>query len=286
MTWHIVGKNVIVTGGNSGIGLATATELARQGARVTIAARDVAKGEAAVAAVREASGADAGLRILDLADLASVHRFAEEYRAGHGHLDVLINNAGVMAGGRRVTVDGFEWTFAVNHLGHFLLTNLLAPLLEAGPEGRVINVSSEVHHSAKAGLDFDDLQMTRGYSPGKPYRAAKLANILFTVEFNRRFADRTVTARAAHPGLVGTNFGTGADSPWWMGVGMRLLRRFFKPPAEGARTSIHLATADEAELGTTIYWADAEPKEPSPAALDVDAAARLWVESERMVGLA
>lgn len=286
MTWNIAGKRVLVTGANSGIGLATATELARRGANVTITARDRAKGEAAAASIERDVGRSVDLGLLDLASLESVRSFSARFGDDHDRLDVLVNNAGVMAGGRRETPDGFEWTFGVNHLGPFLLTNLLTPLLVDTAPSRVVTVSSEASRGARAGLDFDDLQMTRGYSPNKAYAASKLANILFTVELDRRLADRGVTARALHPGVIRTSFGKSAESYRWMGLLMTMVGPFLKKPEEGASTSVLLATAPDEEVARSLYWSEGSPAAPVPAAVDADAAERLWSLSERMVGLA
>lgn len=284
MTWDISGKQVLVTGGTSGIGRATAAQLVRLGAEVTITSRRLATAAAVAAELADAGGAAVHGAELDLSSLDAVRRFAAAVAERTDRLDVLVNNAGTMAGKRRTTVDGHEWTLAVNHLGPFLLTNLLTPLLVAAAPARVITVSSENHRTARRGLDLDDLQMVRGYSPSKAYAASKLANILFTVELDRRLSPHGVTARALHPGVVATNFGRGPGSPWWMGLGMRLLGPLLASPDEGAATSVHLATARPDELATGIYWADRVPEEPSDAALDEAAARRLWDASVRLTG--
>lgn len=283
MTWNIDGKTVLVTGGTSGIGRATAEQLAGLGARVTITSRTLATAEAAAEELSAATGTQVEGAALDLSSLALVRAFASTYLDGHDRLDVLINNAGTMAGSRRTTGDGLEWTLAVNHLGPFLLTTLLAPLLLDGGSGRVITVSSENHRGARRGLDLDDLQMTSGYSPSKAYAASKLANILFTVELDRRLSPQGVTARALHPGVVATNFGKDPGSPRWMALGMTLLRPVLASPAKGAATSVHLATAPTAELERGLYWSSMQPKEPSKAALDDAAARRLWELSSELV---
>lgn len=284
MVWNIEGKQVLVTGGNSGIGRATAHELARRGARVMITARDASKGESAVAEIKDATGAEIEVGHLDLARIDSVRAFVAAYRRGHDRLDVLINNAGIMAGPRRETPDGLEWTLAVNHLGPFLLTNLLTDLLQASAPSRVITVASETHRRVKDGLRFDDLQMHRGYSPSRAYNASKLANILFSVELERRLRDTGITVKVLHPGLVASSFGKGPDSSRWMGVLMTAVKPFLAKPAAGARTPVFLATADDAALDGGLYWSDEAPKDPAPAATDASAAARLWSESERLVG--
>jgi retinol dehydrogenase-14 len=285
MVWNIEGKEVLITGGNSGIGKASANELARLGASVTITARDPAKGEAAAGEIREATGAEVTVATLDLSRLDSVRAFVQDYERDHDRLDVLINNAGVMAGARRETPDGFEWTLAVNHLGPFLLTNLLTDVLVASAPARIITVSSETHRRVKDGLNFGDLQMQDGYSPSRAYDSSKLANILFTVELDRRLRDSGIAAKALHPGVVATSFGKGPDSPKWMGLLMTALKPVLRKPASGARTSVFLATASDQALEAGLYWSDETPKEPAPAATDADAAARLWSISEQLVGL-
>ncbi len=285
VSWSAAGKQILITGGNSGIGQATATELARRGARVTITARDETRGRQAASEIEASAGTGVELGTLDLSSLDSVRRFTGWFTERHDRLDVLINNAGVISGRRRETPDGFEWTFGVNHLGPFLLTNLLTDLLVTRAPSRIINVSSDAHRSATGGLDFHDLQLTGRYSPMRAYAASKLANILFAVELDQRLAGLGVTARALHPGVVGTSFGQDTESAAYMRYGMRLVKRFFKTPAEGAATSVFLATADDAAVTGSIYWSDQAPAHPIPAALDSRAAARLWVESERLVGL-
>ncbi|MCL4111945.1 UNVERIFIED_CONTAM: hypothetical protein GTU68_043055 [Idotea baltica] len=196
-----------------------------------------------------------------------------------------MNNAGTMAGKRQTTPDGLERTLAVNYLGPFLLTNLLTDRLVRSAPSRIITVSSENHRSAKNGLDFDDLQMTAGYTPSKAYAASKLANILFTVELDRRLNDRGVTARALHPGVVATNFGKDPDSPRWMGLAMTLLKPVLATPQKGAATSIHLATAQPDDLDAGIYWSNSKPKQPTDPAINPSDARRLWDLSVQLVGL-
>jgi len=284
MTWTVHSKQILVTGGTSGIGRATAAQLARLGAEVTITSRSSTGAETVASEISRDTGTTVHAGTLDLSTLASVRAFARSYSASHDRLDVLINNAGMMSGKRRTTPDGFEWTFAVNHLGPFLLTNLLTDLLVEASPSRVITVSSETHRSAGRGLDLDDLQMTRGYSPARAYAASKLANILFTAELDRLLGPSGVTARALHPGVVATNFGKGAESPRWMGLAMRVLSPILRSPEKGAATSVHLATAPFAELDAGIYWSDSRPKEPSDAALDQEVAPELWAISAQMVG--
>ncbi|MEZ5244116.1 MAG: SDR family oxidoreductase [Acidimicrobiales bacterium] len=287
MTWNINGKHVLVTGGTSGIGRATAAQLASRGARVTITSRTLSSAQRIADELTAATGTQVEPARLDLASLDAVRTFAGTYADRHDRLDILVNNAGTMAGKRRTTEDGFEWTLAVNHLGPFLLTNLLTnlltPLLIHSAPARVITVSSENHRGPKRGLAFDDLQMTHGYSPSSAYAASKLANILFTVELDRRLGPDGVIARALHPGVVATNFGKGAGSPRWMGLAMTLLKPLLATPEKGATTSVLLATAQPDELEASVYWASGKPKQPSDPALDQAAARRLWDLSAELV---
>lgn len=285
MTWNIVGRQVLITGGNAGIGKATAEELARRGANVAITVREAEKGRKTAADIKAATGVEIEVGLLDLSSLDSVRRFADWFVDRHPHLHILINNAGLMTGKRRETPDGFEWTLGVNHFGPFLLTNLLTDLLVGSAPARVINVSSQNHQTARNGLDFTDLQMTSGYSSSKAYAASKLANILFTVELDRRLRDSGVIARALHPGVVATSFGKGAESSRRIGWGMTLIKPMLRKPSQGAATSVLLASAPASEIQGGLYWSDEQPKLPTDAALDPEQATRLWVESERLVGL-
>lgn len=283
MAWNIEGKHVLITGGNSGIGKATAEELARRGAEVTITARNPERGASAAQEITTSTGKAVGVEPLDLASLDSIRAFATRFSLDR--LDVLINNAGVMTGKRLETPDGFEWTFGVNHLGPFLLTNLLTDLLVAGEASRVITVSSENYRRAEDGLDFDDLQATRRFNSNMAYAASKLANVLFTIELDRRLAGRGLAAKALHPGVVGTSFAQGPEGSKLMGVMMRVLKPFLATPAKGAATSVHLATAPDEEIGRGLYWADGDVKERTPIASDEAAARRLWDVSAELVGL-
>ncbi len=283
MAWEIDSKHVLITGGNSGIGRATAEELARRGAQVTITARDPQRGAAAAEDMVASTGATIGVEQLDLASLDSIRAFAARFSPVR--LDVLINNAGVMTGKRLETPDGFEWTFGVNHLGPFLLTNLLAGRLVADTPSRVITVSSENYRRAQDGLDFEDLQANRSFNSNMAYARSKLANILFTIELDRRFGGAGLAAKALHPGVVATSFGQGPEGSKLMSVMMRVLRPFLASPARGASTTVHLASASDVEIARGLYWADRDLKERLPIARDGAAAERLWDVSSRLVGL-
>jgi NAD(P)-dependent dehydrogenase (short-subunit alcohol dehydrogenase family) len=277
------GKVCLVTGATSGIGAVTARELARRGAAVVLVGRDPAKCSAAVAQIQHQTG-NTGVEAL-LADLSSqrqVRELARQFRARHGRLDVLVNNAGGIWLGRLETEDGLEMTFAVNHLASFLLTLSLIDLLKMSAPARIINVASRAHVGAS--LDFDDLQGERRYSGWQAYCRSKLANLLFTAELARRLAGMGVTANALHPGWVATGF---AGNNGWRGRLWRLAARCFAiGPEKGARTVVYLAAAPEVAGVSGAYFVKERPAAPSPAALDRPAAQRLWQVSLALTGLA
>jgi len=279
------GRVVLITGGNAGIGKETAVALASMGARVVFTARDEARGSDARTEIRTRSGSDeVEVMPLDLARFASVRDFAKRWGDEHDQLDVLVNNAGLILNSRRQTDDGYEMTFQVNHLGPFLLTQLLRDQLVAGDDARVVNVASDAHSSARRGLDFDDLQSTRHYRGFRVYGKTKLANILFTRELARRWADTGVTANAVHPGFLASSFGRDGDTGRFGALLFPLLKPFALSPEQGARTQVYVASAPELAGITGGYWVKSAPATPSAAAQDDAAAARLWQVSEELVG--
>ena len=279
------GRVVLITGGNAGIGKETAVALASMGARVVFTARDEARGSDARTEIRTRSGSDeVEVMPLDLARFASVRDFAKRWGDEHDQLDVLVNNAGLILNSRRQTDDGYEMTFQVNHLGPFLLTQLLRDQLVAGDDARVVNVASDAHSSARRGLDFDDLQSTRHYRGFRVYGKTKLANILFTRELARRWADTGVTANAVHPGFVASSFGRDGDTGRFGALLFPLLKPFALSPEQGARTQVYVASAPELAGISGGYWVKSAPATPSAAAQDDAAAARLWQVSEELVG--
>jgi retinol dehydrogenase-12 len=284
-TGEMTGKTVVVTGGNSGIGLQTAVGLARMGARVLITARDPDRGRAAVSSIQEQSGNDGvELVVFDLASLDSVRSGAQEIKERTEKLDVLINNAGIVLSDRQVTVDGFEATFGINHLGPFLLTELLLDHLKASAPARIVNVASTAHNQARRGLDFDDLQATKRYRGMSVYGASKLANILFTTELARRLAGTNVTANCLHPGTVATGYGRDGDTKGLLAIGLVIVKPFLMNPEQGARTSIYLASSPEVATVTGQYFIKCKVRTPSKAAQAAAAAQHLWEVSEQLVG--
>ena len=282
------GKTVVVTGGNSGIGFETAAALAAMGARVLVTARNADKGRAAVAAIthRLQGVVSVQLVVFDLADLASVRQGAAEILEQAPRLDVLVNNAGLVLTERAETVDGFEATLATNHLGPFLLTNLLLDRMVASAPARVVNVASNAHASARNGIPFDDLQSAHRYRGMRVYGESKLANILFTSELSRRLEDTGVTANSLHPGTVRTGYGGDGDARGLLGFGIKISSPFFLSPEKGARTSVYLASSPDVEGVSGQYFVKCRPRQPRRWAQDPVAARRLWTVSEELVGLA
>jgi NAD(P)-dependent dehydrogenase (short-subunit alcohol dehydrogenase family) len=294
------GKTVLVTGGNSGLGYETVLQLARKGARVLLAARDRGRGTAALERLgAEAPGNQAELAQIDLADLTSVERFAAGFLSGGEDLDLLINNAGVMAiPHRETTAQGYERQFGTNHLGHFALTGRLLPALARRPGSRVVTLSSNRHKSAK-GIDFGDLQAERGYRPWGAYDQSKLANAMFVLELDRRLraAGLDVVSAGAHPGFAHTNLqvsGPRSGGTSLIARGMGLATRLFAQPArDGALPTLYAATAANVHGGD--YFGPDGPGEMrghhpklvqfSAAAHDQAAAARLWAVSEELTGV-
>lgn len=282
------GKTVVVTGANSGIGFETAAALASMGAHVLVTARNADKGRAAVAAITQQLHGEGQVQLVvfDLADLSSVRRGAAEILEQAPRLDVLVNNAGLVLSERAETVDGFEATFATNHLGPFLLTNLLLERLQASSPSRVVNVASTAHTAARKGIPFDDLQSTKHYRGMRVYGQSKLANMLFTLELARREKGHGVTANSLHPGTVRTGYGAGGDARGFLAFGIKIASPFFLSPAKGARTSVYLASSPEVEGVSGEYFVKCTPRRPRQWALDSDAARQLWQVSEELVGLA
>jgi len=276
------GQVCVVTGATSGIGKAAAAALARQGAEVIVVGRDPGRAEATAAAIQADGAPPPKVEIADLARLDQVRALAGRLNQNLDRIDVLINNAGLVLNERRVTPDGYEYVFAVNHLAPFLLTNLLRPKLTASAPARVITVSSDAHTAAR--LDLDDPNLEHGWSSWRSYSNSKLANILFTRELARRLDGTGVTANCLHPGVVRTGFGR--DARPLMRVGITIAKPFMLSPERGADTIVYLASSPDVAAKTGGYYVKREPREPSAAARDDGLARGLWETSERLTGLA
>lgn len=276
------GAVCMVTGANSGIGKETARALAKTNARVVMVCRNEERGAAAQAEIVQESGNNqVDLLLADLAEQDQIRGLAEAFKERYRRLDILVNNAGAFFQERRENSDGIEMTFALNHLGYFLLTNLLLDILKESAPARIINVSSDAHKGSK--IDFGDIQNRRSYSGFGVYGESKLANILFTRELARRLEGSDVTVNAMHPGFVATNFAK--NNGFLARVAMTLVRPFAKSPEEGAATAIYLATSPEVTGVTGRYFANRREVEPSARARDEKSMRRLWEISAEMTHL-
>jgi NAD(P)-dependent dehydrogenase (short-subunit alcohol dehydrogenase family) len=275
------GKTIVATGATSGIGEAAVLELARLGGRIVIVARDEARAQATMRKL-EAKAPTAGhrLHLADLSSMAETRKVGAAIAASEPRIDVLINNAGALFSERRVTPEGLERTFALNHMAYFVLTQALRERLIASAPVRIVSTSSTAHQSMS--LDFDDLQSAKGYGGLKAYGRSKLANILFTREIARRLAGTGVTANCFHPGAVATRFGE--SSGGFAGLVIPFLRPFFLSPEKGADTLVYLASSLEVEKTTGEYFVKRKMTQPSSAARDDAAAKRLWEASEALAG--
>ena len=276
------GKVVVITGATSGIGQVAAERLARMGGRIVLVARDKARGEAALARLRKlAPGVAHSIHYADLSRLSEMKQVAAGIAAAEPRIDALINNAGALFNSRRVTEDGLELTFALNHMAYFVLTHGLRERLIASAPARVVNTASDAHKGAS--LNFDDLQSANNYSGFKVYGRSKLCNILFTRELARRLAGTGVTANCLHPGFVATRFGD--QSGGLLSYGVRVAKAFAISPEKGAETMVYLASSPEVATASGEYFYQCRPATPTKEAQDDTAAQRLWSETARLAGI-
>jgi len=276
------GKVCLVTGGNSGIGKETALGLARLGATVVIVSRDRGKGEAAVSDIRRKSGSqNVNLIVADLSSMDVVRQLAQEFRSKYDKLHVLVNNAGIFLPRRVTTADGLEATFATNHLGHFVLTNLLLDLLKASAPSRILNITSDAHKGAE--IDFEDLMGEKKFSGFKAYGQSKLANVLFTYELARRLEGTGVTVNCLHPGVVRTGFGK--DAGGLFSIGVRVVSPFMMSPEKAARAAVYLASSPELEGITGKHFSKGKEEKSSRESYDQATADRLWQVSAELTKL-
>jgi NAD(P)-dependent dehydrogenase (short-subunit alcohol dehydrogenase family) len=276
------GKTVVITGGTSGIGEVAAIALAQMGARIVLVARNKSRAEATLARLRRRGpGVAHCVYFADLRRLAEMKRVAAEIANREPPIDVLINNAGALFGTQRLTEDGFECTFALNHMSYFVVTEGLRERLLASGAARIINTASAAHKGVT--LDFDDLQFSKRFRAMNAYSCSKLCNILFTRELARRLHGTGVTANCLHPGFVATRF---ADESGGLVSRLAWLAKFFAiSPAEGAQTLIYLASSPEVANVTGKYFYKCLPTPPSAAALDDRAALALWQRSAALAGM-
>jgi len=279
------GKTVIITGANQGIGYETAIELAKRQARIIIACRDATKGREAVERIKfETKNENIELEVLDLGSLQSVREFCARINQNLNRLDILVNNAGM--GGtddRTLTSDGFERTMGVNHLGVFLLTNLLLDLIKRSAPSRIVNLASEAHRLAN--LDLDNLQLETGYSATRAYGNSKMANILFSAELHKRLRGTNVSTVSLHPGIVQSKLFR-ASGGFRGAMISGFYKCFSKTTNRGAKSSVHCATDDEIPANSGLYYGDnAKVITPTKEGRDMNTAARLWEVSEKLVGL-
>lgn len=276
------GKTVLITGATDGIGKETARALAGQGATVVIVGRSPEKGARVLAELKQSTGnPNIELLLADLSSMKEVRALATAFKAKHDRLDVLVNNAGAIYTERQVTVDGYERTFATNHLAYFLLTNLLLDLLKKSAPARIVNVSSEAHKSGK--LDFDDLQSEKSYTTFTVYGTSKLANVLFTYELARRLAGTGVTANCLHPGVISSGFGNSTNR--LLRIGFALVRPFMIDAVKGAQTSIYVASSPDVAGVSGKYFKNKRPYPSRKLTQNEALAKRLWDVSERLTSI-
>jgi NAD(P)-dependent dehydrogenase (short-subunit alcohol dehydrogenase family) len=276
------GKTVVITGGTSGVGEVAAEKLAQMGARIVLVARDKTRADATMARLREKSPHVAhSVHYADLTRLSEMKRVATEIADQEPRIDVLINNAGALFGTRRLTDDGLEYTFALNHMSYFVVTETLRERLAVSAPARIVSTASAAHQGAT--LDFDDLQSEKGFRAIKAYGRSKLCNILFTRELAHRLHGTGVTANCLHPGFVATRFGDqsgGLISPL-----VRLAKFFAISLDEGAKTIVHLASSPSVAATTGQYFYKCQPTTPSLPAQDDRAALLLWERSAALAGM-
>jgi NAD(P)-dependent dehydrogenase (short-subunit alcohol dehydrogenase family) len=276
------GKVCLITGANSGVGKATASRLASLGATVVMVCRDKGRGEAALGEVRSQSGSSAvELLLADLSSMESVRQLAQTFRQAFKKLHVLDNNAGVILGKCMLTVDGFESTFTINHLSHFLLTDLLMGLLQASAPSRVINVSSDAHFGGH--IDFDSFRCERPYRATRAYSQSKIAQVLFTYELARRTAGTGIAANCVHPGAVRTNWGNSGGTAF--SLMMKVARPFLLSSEKGADGPVYLASSESMQDVTGRYFSRTKEAKSSDESYDEGVSKRLWEVSAQMAKL-
>jgi len=273
------GKIALVTGANSGMGMATTKALADMGATVVMLCRNEKRGRKAFNILKEKSDRKLDIMFCDLGDFSSIRAFAEAFHQKYEKLDILVNNAGFISLDRQITKDGLERQFGVNHIGHFLLTMKLIDLFEEG--GRIVNVASGAHKTGN--IHFEDINLTKGFNVIKAYSQSKLANVLFTRELARRLKNKKITVNCCHPGAVATNIGISRETGFGKTI-TGMLKPFFQTPEQGARTAIYLATSTNVKDITGQYFYKCKIAKSSKRSKDMKLAKRLFDFSEKIVG--
>lgn len=276
------GKTVLITGASAGVGLQSAIGLAKLGAEVVMVGRDAERTAQAAALVKTQTGNPSVSYLLaDLSSQKEVRRLAQEFKDKYKKLDVLLNNAGAIFLTRKVSVDGYEMSVALNHLNYFLLTDLLLDMIKAGPSGRIVNVASRAHYGGH--VNFDDLQSQHGYNGMRVYGMSKLMNVLFTYELARRLQGTNVTANCLHPGFVASNFA--GNNGWFVRFGMRFMAGRISVE-DGAKCSIYLASSPDVQGVSGKYFNyDLKETRSSEESYDEAVAKRLWDVSEKLVAI-
>jgi len=275
-------KTILITGASAGIGLHSAIGLAKLGANIVMVGRDEERTSQAVELVKSQTGNQSVSYLLaDLSSLQEVSKLAQEFKEKHDKLDVLLNNAGAIFLWRKVSVDGYEMTFALNHLNYFLLTDLLLDMLKSAPSARIVNVASNAHY--RGHVNLDDLQSQHGYNGMKVYSMSKLMNVLFTYELSRRLQGTNVTANCLHPGFVASNFAY--NNGWFVRFGMSFMSGRISVE-NGAKCPIYLASSPEVnEVSGKYFNYDTKEKRSSEESYDQNMAKRLWDVSEKLVAI-
>ena len=283
----MIGKRILITGATNGIGKQAALELAKMGAEIVIVGRDEIKTRKVSVDIKTVSGnQNVDLLVADLSSIEEVRRIADEYRAKYGRLDVLLNNAGAVFSAYQESADGYEMTFALNHISYYLLTNLLLDIVKLTAhehgEARIINVSSSAHRNAR--LQLDNLREQSGYSFMNSYGASKLMNVLFTYELARRLENTAVTVNAVHPGLVDTGFGHNTGRLW--SAMIKVAQKLFAiSPQKGAETLVYLASSSEVAGISGKYWNEKQQKRSSDISYDREQQTKLWEFSAEATGV-
>ena len=272
-------KNILITGATSGIGRETATAIAKTGNNIIFSARDKNKAQSTLNYLKSINNSiRIDYFIADLSSMQETRNFASDIKKSYSQIDVLINNAGLILGKRKITPDNYEYTFALDHLSPFLITGMLLDLLKNSPSARIITVSSAAHMIGR--IHFNDIMLTKKYSSFKAYSQAKLANVLFTYELSRRLQGQKITSNALHPGTVASNFGNDLT------IGYKYMIKLSKPfmirPEKGAATSVHLALSPEVEGVSGKYFVKKKSVKSSPLSYDLNIAERLWALSEEL----